>query len=168
MFTLPLAVGIVMNLLMVLWVAIALFLVMIVLIQKAKGGGLSSAFGGMGASSLLGTKTGDVLTWVTISLAAVFLALGAVLVKFYRPSEPTDLRNPPATAPLTTTPGTGDATTAPGAGAPAAPAGAADGATAPQPAAATPVEAPAAPVQPAPVPAETPAAPVAPANPAGN
>ena len=32
MFTLPLAVGIVMNLLMVLWVAIALLLVMIVLI----------------------------------------------------------------------------------------------------------------------------------------
>jgi preprotein translocase subunit SecG len=170
MFTLPLAVGIVMNLLMVLWVAIALFLVMIVLIQKAKGGGLSSAFGGMGASSLLGTKTGDVLTWVTISLAAVFLALGAVLVKFYRPSEPTDLRNPPATAPATAVPGAGDATTAPGAGAPA---GAVDGAAAPQPAASTPVEIPAAPVQPAPAPApaETPAAPAAPAapaNPAGN
>jgi ABC-type transport system substrate-binding protein len=37
MLTLPLAVGIVMNLLMVLWIAIALFLIMIVLIQKAKG-----------------------------------------------------------------------------------------------------------------------------------
>lgn len=157
MFTLPLAVGIVMNLLMVLWIAIALFLIMIVLIQKAKGGGLSSAFGGMGASSLLGTKTGDVLTWVTISLAAIFLALGAFLVKFYRPSEPTDLRNPPAVAPATTTPGTGDATTTPATG--AAPAGATDGATAPQPAAATPVEAPAAPA---------PAVPTTPTDPAGN
>jgi preprotein translocase subunit SecG len=166
MFTLPLAVGIVMNLLMVLWVSISLFLVMIVLIQKAKGGGLSSAFGGMGASSLLGTKTGDVLTWVTISLAVVFLALGAVLVKFYRPSQPTDLRNPPATAPATTTPGAGDAATTPATGAPAA--GAADGTAAPQPAASTPVEIPAAPAQPAPAPAETPAAPAAPANPAGN
>jgi len=166
MFTLPLAVGIVMNLLMVLWVAIALLLVMIVLIQKAKGGGLSSAFGGMGASSLLGTKTGDVLTWVTISLAAVFLALGAVLVKFYRPSEPTDLRNPPATAPLTTTPGAGDATTTPAADAPAA--GAVDSAAAPQPATTTPVEIPVTPAQPAPAPAETPAAPAAPTNPAGN
>jgi len=167
MFTLPLAVGIVLNLLMVLWVAIALLLVMIVLIQKAKGGGLSSAFGGMGASSLLGTKTGDVLTWVTISLAAVFLALGAVLVKFYRPSEPTDLRNPPATAPATAIPGASDATTTPATGA-GAPVGAVDGAAAPQPAATTPVEIPAAPVQPAPAPAETPAAPAAPTNPAGN
>ena len=168
MFTLPLAVGIVLNLLMVLWVAIALLLVMIVLIQKAKGGGLSSAFGGMGASSLLGTKTGDVLTWVTISLAVVFLALGAVLVKFYRPSEPTDLRNPPATAPATAVPGASDATTTPATGAGTAPAGAVDGAAAPQPAATTPVEIPAAPVQPAPAPAETPAAPAAPTNPAGN
>jgi preprotein translocase subunit SecG len=164
MFTLPLAVGIVLNSLMVLWVAIALLLVMIVLIQKAKGGGLSSAFGGMGASSLLGTKTGDVLTWVTISLAVVFLALGAVLVKYYRPSEPTDLRNPPAKAPATATPGAGDAATTPATGA----AGATDGAAAPQPAGTTPVEIPAAPVQPAPAPAETPAAPAAPANPAGN
>jgi preprotein translocase subunit SecG len=168
MFTLPLAVGIVMNLLMVLWVAIALLLVMIVLIQKAKGGGLSSAFGGMGASSLLGTKTGDVLTWVTISLAVVFLAMGAVLVKFYRPSQPTDLRNPPATAPAAAIPGAGDATTTPAPGTGAAPTGAVDGATAPQPATSTPVEIPAAPVQPAPAPAETPAAPAAPANPAGN
>ena len=167
MFTLPLAVGIVLNLLMVLWVAIALLLVMIVLIQKAKGGGLSSAFGGMGASSLLGTKTGDVLTWVTISLAAVFLALGAVLVKFYRPSEPTDLRNPPATAPATAIPGASDATTTPATGAGTAPVGAVDGAAAPQPAATTPVETPS-PVQPAPAPAETPAAPAAPTNPAGN
>jgi preprotein translocase subunit SecG len=166
MFTLPLAVGMVLNLLMVLWLAIALLLIMIVLIQKAKGGGLSSAFGGMGASSLLGTKTGDVLTWVTISLAVVFLAMGAVLVKYYRPSEPTDLRNPPATAPATATPGAGDATTTPATGAPAA--GAADGAAAPQPAASTPVEIPAAPVQPVPAPAETPAVPAAPANPAGN
>ncbi len=162
MFTLPLAVGIVLNLLMVLWVAIALLLVMIVLIQKAKGGGLSSAFGGMGASSLLGTKTGDVLTWVTISLAVVFLALGAVLVKYYRPSVPTDLRNPPAKAPVTATPGAGDTTTTPATGAAAAPTGAVDGAAAPQPAASTPVEIPATPVQPAP------AAPTAPANPAGN
>jgi preprotein translocase subunit SecG len=167
MFTLPLAVGMVLNLLMVLWVAIALLLTMIVLIQKAKGGGLSSAFGGMGASSLLGTKTGDVLTWVTISLAVVFLALGAFLVKFYRPSTPTDLRNPPATAPATTTPGAGDAATTPATGA-GATGGVVDGAAAPQPAASTPVEIPAAPVQPAPAPVETPAAPAAPANPAGN
>lgn len=162
MFTLPPAVGIFMNLLMVIWVLIALLLIMIVLIQKAKGGGLSSAFGGMGASSLLGTKTGDVLTWVTISLAVIFLGLGAFLVKFYRPSTPTGLQNPPATAPITTTPGAGDTATTPAADAPAAPAGEGTGTTTSQPTAPTPP----APADNAAAPAET--KPVAPTTPPGN
>ncbi len=69
----------------ILWVFVALVLVLIVLIQKGKGGGLSGAFGGAGAGGLLGTKTGDFLTWVTISLAAMFLLLAIIMAKFFRP-----------------------------------------------------------------------------------
>ena len=36
-------------------------------------------------SGLLGTKTGDFLTWVTIGLVGVFLILGVIMVKYYRP-----------------------------------------------------------------------------------
>lgn len=88
MVTFPLlAVGFLMNLVMVIFVICAVVLILVVLIQKGKGGGLSGAFGGGGgAGGLLGTKTGDFLTWFTIGLAALFLLLSVVMAKFYRPS----------------------------------------------------------------------------------
>ena len=64
----------------------AVALILIVLIQKGKGGGLSGAFGGGMASGILGSKTGDFLTWVTIVLVGVFLGLAVVMAKFYKPS----------------------------------------------------------------------------------
>jgi len=73
------------------WVAAPLFvlcclaLVLIILIQKGRGGGLSAAFGGGGAGGVLGSKTGDFLTWVTIVLVAVFLGLAVLLAKYYKP-----------------------------------------------------------------------------------
>ena len=81
-----LAVGILMNFVAVLFVLVAIVLVLVILIQKGRGGGLSGAFGGGMASGLLGSKTGDFLTWVTIGLVAVFLTLAVVMAKFYRPS----------------------------------------------------------------------------------
>ncbi|AQT67216.1 preprotein translocase subunit SecG [Anaerohalosphaera lusitana] len=79
------------SLVSVLWVLIALLLILVVLLQKGKGGGLGGAFGGAGApgGGLLGTKTGDFLTWVTIAMVGLFLILGIMLVKFYRPTGPT-------------------------------------------------------------------------------
>lgn len=74
----------VMKVIMAIWVLAALILVFIVLIQKGRGGGLSAAFGGIG-SSLLGTKTGDFLTWVTIGIVTVWLLLSIVAVKWYKP-----------------------------------------------------------------------------------
>jgi len=87
MTVLPLlAVGIVMNLIAVLFVIVSVVLILVILIQKGRGGGLSAAFGGGMASGLLGSKTGDFLTWVTISLVAVFLVMAVLLAKFYKPS----------------------------------------------------------------------------------
>ncbi len=80
-----LAIGILMKFVAVLFVIVAVVLVLVILIQKGRGGGLSAAFGGGGAGGLLGSKTGDFLTWVTIVLVAVFLTLAVVLAKFYRP-----------------------------------------------------------------------------------
>jgi len=50
-----------------------------VLIQKGRGGGLSSAFGGGGGNTAFGSKTGDVLTWATSIVFGVFLVLAIVL-----------------------------------------------------------------------------------------
>ena len=37
------------------------------------------------AGNLLGSKTGDFLTWVTIVMVGVFLTLAVVMAKWYRP-----------------------------------------------------------------------------------
>ncbi|MCP4453219.1 MAG: preprotein translocase subunit SecG [Planctomycetes bacterium] len=68
-------------------------LILIILVQKGKGGGLSSAFGGGMSGGVLGSKTGDFLTWVTISLVAFFLLLAVVMAKFYKPSVEDMARN---------------------------------------------------------------------------
>ena len=83
-----LAVGIIMKLVAVLFALTCIALILIILVQKGKGGGLSSAFGGGMSGGVLGSKTGDFLTWVTISLVGVFLLLAIVMAKFYRPTAP--------------------------------------------------------------------------------
>ncbi|MGB2866445.1 MAG: preprotein translocase subunit SecG [Sedimentisphaerales bacterium] len=75
-----------MNVVAVLFVICCVSLVLMILIQKGRGGGLSGAFGGAMASGILGSKTGDFLTWVTIVLVGVFLTLAVVMAKFYKPA----------------------------------------------------------------------------------
>ena len=71
----------------ILFTLICLFLIILVLLQKGRGSGLSAAFGGAGGQSAFGAKTGDVFTWVTIVVVAVFLLLSMVLTKVYVPAE---------------------------------------------------------------------------------
>ncbi len=67
-----------------LFIITCVLLVLVVLLQKGRGGGLGAAFGGAG-SSAFGTRTGDVLTWVTIVLTAMFLILAVFTSITYRP-----------------------------------------------------------------------------------
>jgi preprotein translocase subunit SecG len=80
-----LAVSFFMSLVAIAFIICAVVLILVILIQKGKGGGLSSAFGGAMASGILGSKTGDFLTWVTIAMVGVFLMLAVVMAKFYKP-----------------------------------------------------------------------------------
>ncbi len=95
-----LAVHLILSIVAVLFVICCVALILIVLIQKGKGGGLSAAFGGGMASGILGSKTGDFLTWVTITLAAVFLILAVVMAKFYKPGPDPDFDAPAQREPL--------------------------------------------------------------------
>lgn len=81
-----LEVSFIMKVVSVLFILSAVALVLIILIQKGRGGGLSSAFGGGGGGGLLGSKTGDFLTWVTIGFVGAFLLLAVVMAKYYKPS----------------------------------------------------------------------------------
>ena len=85
-FPILLAVGFLLNLTAILFVISCIVLILIVLIQKGKGGGLSSAFGGGMASGILGSKTGDFLTWVTIVTVGIMLTLATLLGMYYKPS----------------------------------------------------------------------------------
>ncbi len=72
----------------VAFVLVCLFLMLVILIQKPKGGGLSGAFGGASggsAQAAFGAKTGDVLTWFTVVCFALFLLLAMGLQWAIRP-----------------------------------------------------------------------------------
>ncbi|MHC4243488.1 MAG: hypothetical protein ACYSU4_13865, partial [Planctomycetota bacterium] len=53
--------------------------------------------GGM-ASGILGSKTGDFLTWVTIVLVGVFLTLAVVMARYYKPEDLGEGITPPTTS----------------------------------------------------------------------
>jgi preprotein translocase subunit SecG len=60
---------------MVLLLATAIVLVLIILVQRGKGGGLAGALGGLGGQSAFGTKAGDLFTKVTIGVAGFWILL---------------------------------------------------------------------------------------------
>ena len=103
-----LAAGFFMNVLLVVWILCSVALILIVLIQKGKGGGLSGAFGGGMATNILGANTKKPLTWFTIGLVGVFLFLAVLLAKFYTQSSVEVIApSTPVSQPVTpTAPGT--------------------------------------------------------------
>jgi preprotein translocase subunit SecG len=72
------AVGLLATILNVLVLLLGCFLILLVLIQRGKGGGLSGAFGGVGGSSAFGSRAGDLFTRITLIVAGVWLVLAMV------------------------------------------------------------------------------------------
>ena len=68
------------------WAALSMFalaglsvvLILIILLQRGRGGGLAGAFGGAGGQSALGTRAGDVFTKITVGLAVAWILLACV------------------------------------------------------------------------------------------
>ncbi|MFT6850757.1 MAG: preprotein translocase subunit SecG [Sphingobacteriales bacterium] len=74
----------------ILTVVICALLVLVVLVQNPKGGGLSSSFGGAGASQMMGgvKRTGDFLEQSTWTLAIALMVLSLSLT-FFSPNQDT-------------------------------------------------------------------------------
>ncbi len=60
------------------------FLVLLVLVQRGRGGGLTGALGGPGGQSAFGTKAGDLFTRITIGVATAWILLCATAVFMLR------------------------------------------------------------------------------------
>ncbi len=79
--------AIIANILLVIFIPICILLILVVLLQSGKGGGLSGAFGGAGAQPFLGARgTADFLSKLTIYLAIGFISLALILSITYGPS----------------------------------------------------------------------------------
>jgi preprotein translocase subunit SecG len=62
-----------------------IFLILLVLIQRGRGGGLIGALGGTGGSSPFGSRAGDMFTRITIGVAAFWILLTIIQVKVHQP-----------------------------------------------------------------------------------
>lgn len=60
---------------------LSVFLVLVILVQRGRGGGLTGALGGMGGQSAFGTKAGDLFTRITIVVAAIWVVLSMASLK---------------------------------------------------------------------------------------
>lgn len=85
MFTPPLA-AILQYVFGISMFVVSTFLILVVLVQRGRGGGLAGALGGMGGQSAFGTKAGDVFTRVTIVVAAIWFLLGAAAIRLMGPA----------------------------------------------------------------------------------
>ena len=73
------------GLMNVILILSSLFLILLVLIQRGKGGGLSGAFGGAGGSSAFGSRAGDTFTRITIYAAAFWVLFIMITIRMTQP-----------------------------------------------------------------------------------
>ena len=76
-------------------ILLGLLLILTILIQRGKGGGLIGAFGGAGGSSPFGSKAGDTFTRITITMAGIWVLLIMIHVKVAKADLPERPANPP-------------------------------------------------------------------------
>lgn len=77
----------VVGLLVALFVIVSVMMMLVVLIQRPQGGGLSEAFGSASGSghTAFGAKTGDALTYATITIFVVFIGFAVGLNYIVKP-----------------------------------------------------------------------------------
>src|SRR5688572_8326908 len=63
----------------ILYVFVCVFLILVVLLQAGRGGGMGTAFGGSSQSVFGGAGAGNFLTRLTVIMAAMFMLLSATL-----------------------------------------------------------------------------------------
>src|ERR1700730_8097852 len=80
-FAIPMSILI--NLLLAVWLLVALLMMLVILMQRPKSEGLGAAFGGGVTENIFGAQTTNVLVKFTAWLAAIFFALTFALSILY-------------------------------------------------------------------------------------
>ncbi len=75
-------------------IGIGLILMLIVLIQRGKGGGLAGAFGGVGGSSPFGSRAADQFVRITLWLAGVWVLVIMIHVKVVKYDAQAEVQKP--------------------------------------------------------------------------
>lgn len=75
-------------------IGLGFFLMLIVLIQRGKGGGLAGAFGGAGGSSPFGSRAADQFVRITLWLAGVWVLVIMIHVKVVKYDARASLEKP--------------------------------------------------------------------------
>ena len=76
------------SVLLVIHLITAIFLVVIILMQRSSGGALNGLGGGLGANSFLSARgTGNLLTRLTAILATIFFVTSISLAIYYKGAE---------------------------------------------------------------------------------
>lgn len=73
----------------ILLVLLSFVLILVVLLQRGRGGGLAGALGGAGGQSAFGTRAGDVFTKITVVIATLWFVLAGVSGILLRASQDT-------------------------------------------------------------------------------
>lgn len=71
------------NLMLVIWIVVALLMILVILMQRPKSEGLGAAFGGGVTENIFGAQTTTVLTKITGWLAGIFFVLTFLLSVLY-------------------------------------------------------------------------------------
>ncbi len=87
--------AILLNIILVLYVLVAVFMILVILMQRPKSEGLGAAFGGGVTENIFGAQTTNVLTKITGWLAGTFFAMTFLLSVLYahRTNVSSNLRN---------------------------------------------------------------------------
>lgn len=68
---------------------LSVFLILLILVQRGRGGGLVGAFGGMGGQSAFGAKAGDLFTRITVVAVCIWIALCVLILLLMREGDTT-------------------------------------------------------------------------------
>lgn len=63
------------------------FMILLILVQRGRGGGITGALGGAGGQSAFGSKAGDVFTRITIGTAVVWITLAMMTISIFNRPE---------------------------------------------------------------------------------